>query len=458
MKKIVLVAVLAFVGVTGALSQYAVGQHETGISFGVFYSSLDAYGEWIPVSHGLYGWRPLGVMTGWRPYTVGRWVWSEYGWYWYSDEPWAWAAYHYGRWHYDDYYGWIWIPGYDWAPAWVEWRAGGDHIGWAPLGPYALFNIHVGITYDYGWATPGNYWCFTHARYFNNPRIDRYVYHASNNWRFIGRTRGSGTVRYDGKRIVTHGPEREFIERRTGLRLERAEIVNVSDRSQQQVRREGGRERVQVYRPDTGGRVAGRDLTRPERVREPERRIAIDVGKTDAGARMVERRDAIAPRPSDPYRERATERGSGPDRSAVPETRRNRGEDPRPGTRLELPLDVHDPIGSSTRQESSRRLAPDSRVERTSPPVRPAPEFQSPVPESRISRDAERRPGEREGSRRNPEPRADRNAPPERPAPSYRPPPPSPPRPQAREERRAPETRSNERAPRADERRSERVE
>ncbi len=404
MKKIVLVTALALTVVTIALGQYAVRPHTTDVSFGVFYSSLDAYGEWIPVSQGLYGWRPLRVMTGWRPYTFGRWVWTDDGWYWASDEPWAWAVYHYGRWHFDDYYGWIWIPGYDWAPAWVEWRVGGDYVGWAPLGPYAVFSVNFGIRYEYGWETPGNYWCFADARYMNSPHIDRYVYRHEHNWRFLRRTRESGTVWYSGGRILTRGPERELIERRTGRRLERAEIVNVSDRSQQQIRRDGGRESIQVYRPDTGGRVAGRNLTRPERVRETERPLSIDVRRTDAGSRMAEKREERTPRPTDQYRERAAERQSGLDRQPVPESRTNR--------------------------DGERR------------------------PETRNSRDTERRAAERGESRRNPEQRVERSAPVERPTPLYRAAP--RPSPQVREERRVPENRGNERQSRTDEKRNER--
>jgi hypothetical protein len=29
--------------------------------------------------------------------------------------------------------GWAWIPGLEWAPAWVTWRVDGTVVGWAPL-------------------------------------------------------------------------------------------------------------------------------------------------------------------------------------------------------------------------------------------------------------------------------------------------------------------------------------
>ena len=102
-----------------------------------FYSPLSPYGQWVDASR--YGrcWHPAKIVSGWRPYTTGYWEWTDCGWYWVSDEPWAWACYHYGYWAMDPEYGWIWVPGTDWAPAWVVWRESpdDDYIGWAPCGP-----------------------------------------------------------------------------------------------------------------------------------------------------------------------------------------------------------------------------------------------------------------------------------------------------------------------------------
>jgi len=81
---------------------------------------LNEHGEWIDIyPHGLV-WRPY-VTTDWRPYIYGHWVWSEWGWTWVSYEPFGWAVYHYGYWRYSPAWGWIWIPGYDWAPVLVQW-------------------------------------------------------------------------------------------------------------------------------------------------------------------------------------------------------------------------------------------------------------------------------------------------------------------------------------------------
>ena len=75
------------------------------------------------------------MANDWRPYRDGHWVWTDRGWYWDSNEPFGWATYHYGRWTRLRGTGWCWVPGRQWAPAWVSWRESSDHVGWAPLPP-----------------------------------------------------------------------------------------------------------------------------------------------------------------------------------------------------------------------------------------------------------------------------------------------------------------------------------
>jgi hypothetical protein len=43
--------------------------------------------------------------------------------------------YHYGTWVWESGYGWVWIPGTVWAPAWVTWCYGDSYVGWAPIPP-----------------------------------------------------------------------------------------------------------------------------------------------------------------------------------------------------------------------------------------------------------------------------------------------------------------------------------
>ena len=101
----------------------------------VFYEKLAPHGRWMEVKGYGYCWRPRVTTVGWRPYVDGCWVWSSLGWTWQSNEPFGWATYHYGRWMNLSRHGWVWVPGNEWAPAWVSWRQSRDHVGWAPLPP-----------------------------------------------------------------------------------------------------------------------------------------------------------------------------------------------------------------------------------------------------------------------------------------------------------------------------------
>ncbi|MER9582332.1 DUF6600 domain-containing protein [Mesorhizobium sp. M0276] len=108
---------------------------------------LSNYGGWRTSARFGDVWVPT-VRTEWRPYTEGHWVWTDDGWYWQSTEPFGDVVYHYGRWAYDPDFGWVWIAGDQWAPAWVVWRQGGNDVGWAPAPP------DVDVAFDDAW------WCF----------------------------------------------------------------------------------------------------------------------------------------------------------------------------------------------------------------------------------------------------------------------------------------------------------
>jgi hypothetical protein len=116
----------------------------------VFNEPLQNYGAWTQVDG--YGrvWVPR-VGYGWRPYYYGRWVLTDWGWTFQSDDPWGWAAYHYGRWNWGLGVGWYWIPGRTWGPAWVSWRYGGGYVSWAPMGPRGVV---FGVGHP-GWVAVG---------------------------------------------------------------------------------------------------------------------------------------------------------------------------------------------------------------------------------------------------------------------------------------------------------------
>jgi hypothetical protein len=200
----------------------------------------------------------------------GRWVWTDYGWYWLSDESFGWATYHYGRWQYDDYYGWIWIPDDVWGPAWVEWRYDDDYIGWAPLSPAARFDISFGMTFDAGWVAPIHYWNFVPCRSFTSARIVDYVQPVERTRRFFGNTRGVREIVSNGDRIVNRGVDVGFVERHTRSRIERTDVVTRSrGEGDRMVRSEQGA-RLEVYRPRIESTVREADR-RPAETRDMNR-------------------------------------------------------------------------------------------------------------------------------------------------------------------------------------------
>jgi hypothetical protein len=359
MKKLFAVLVLA-------AATWSVAPAQEAASFGTFYSSLGSQGDWIAVDGGTYAWHPAGVTQDWRPYTDGQWVWTDDGWYWQTDEPWGWATYHYGRWYHDDFYGWVWVPGYEWAPAWVEWRYGGNYVGWAPLGPYAVFSMGWGIHYRRYWATPSFYWSFVDCRYITTRGIHRYVYRADENARFIGRTRNAGSVRYDNGRIISRGPERDYVERSGNIRVERADLVDVRDRAQAGMGRTGERDRVSVYRPriDAGGRDAAG--LRPDNLRMDDRKVNLDTRGTDIrrGDAGNAQRDL---RKAEEFRNRSEGPRAGEGRapsSVQPSTPRSQG--PRTGYEGRVPRGERR-IDRMPDQPQRLSVPPSRRPERSAP-------------------------------------------------------------------------------------------
>src|SRR5438128_1960813 len=108
-------------------------------SVDVFYDQLAPYGVWVDdPSIGREAFIPDD--PNFVPYTRGHWAYTDLGTVWVSNEPFAWATSHYGRWWLSDALGrWEWIPDTQWAPSWVEWQGYGDYIGWVPMAPDFIY-------------------------------------------------------------------------------------------------------------------------------------------------------------------------------------------------------------------------------------------------------------------------------------------------------------------------------
>jgi hypothetical protein len=108
---------------------------------------LNENGTWFVEAGDGPAWTPSHVPAAWAPYRFGHWTWVEpWGWTWIDDMAWGFAPFHYGRWAYLNA-RWVWSPGaavphpvyapalvvFVGGPGWTP--AGGESIGWFPLGP-----------------------------------------------------------------------------------------------------------------------------------------------------------------------------------------------------------------------------------------------------------------------------------------------------------------------------------
>ena len=241
-----------------------------GVSFQVFYDELSPYGDWVKDARHGYIWLPA-VYDDFHPYgSNGHWVMTEYGNTWVSDFDWGWAPFHYGRWYFDDYYqSWAWIPGYDWAPAWVNWRTGGGYYGWAPMGPGVSISVRVNI--------PAFHWIFIpHARIYHSYPVQYYAPYNSR-VKIINKTKIiNNTVVYNNYNFYG-GPSRREVQQYT---RQAVPVYNIRT-SDAPGRMAVSRNEVRMYRPEME-QSRGRTVdARPSRV------LDADQAKTARSSRQV---------------------------------------------------------------------------------------------------------------------------------------------------------------------------
>lgn len=157
----VLVAgVLLLGGAQQTWSQPRISVHTT-------FADLDDYGEWYKLPKIGWVWAPYST-DDWRPFMYGHWAWTPDGWTWVSYEPFGWITCHYGYWYYDDDYGWLWVPGYEWSPARVRWVVTDYEVAWAPLPP-------PGRSIPPAFAPRAHvYWVVVPARHFTAHEVYRH--------------------------------------------------------------------------------------------------------------------------------------------------------------------------------------------------------------------------------------------------------------------------------------------
>src|SRR5438445_10455081 len=264
-------------------------EHRPTASYDTFYTQLDRYGDRRETSDYGYVWQPRQARSRtWRPYTDGHWVYTDVGCTWVSEEPCGWATYHYGRWTRLRNIGWVWVPGDEWAPAWVSWRKSNDYVGWAPLPPEARFDRGTGIHnwsdsyYDVG---PDQY-CFVETKQFGAPRLENALVPSERNVTIVNQTTNVTNITYNNTTIVNQGPSYDEIRTQTQqpierLRLEREVNININ---------------VGEPRPVVRGQAAvipaplitrSQAVERPRRVKETITNVVVDRGWENTGDRQA---------------------------------------------------------------------------------------------------------------------------------------------------------------------------
>ena len=244
------------------------------VSYADFYNGLAPYGQWIQEPQYGYMWAPA-VEGDFRPYyTNGKWVMTEMGNLWASEYPWGWAAFHYGRWTYDSYYGWLWIPGGSWAPAWVSWRAGDGVFGWAPLGPGAAAGHS-----DAKHKCPADWWVFLPQRYIYHDQYYRYWNGPASNSRHLKHTQMMTSTFDGGEAAYYTGPALAQVKQAVGNPVQ---VYRVRDSKSRNIRVHN--DEVKIFKP---GRISaslpgsGDDPYPPDVVVAPQP-LAEPGGVTDA--------------------------------------------------------------------------------------------------------------------------------------------------------------------------------
>jgi hypothetical protein len=216
----------------------------TDVSF--FYDQLAPYGSWSELSGYGWVWTPRNIATGWRPYTVGRWAYTDDGWTWVSDEEWGWATYHYGRWLFDQTAGWVWIPGTDWGPAWVDWRYSEGWVGWAPLPPQAGWSVGVGLSFG-NYDIPSFSYCFVEERRFADRNLGRFIALPARNVTLIGLTRRVTNYSFENGRVIDRGISVDRIEKVRGRSIRRYHIEDPGHTVSRRDQFKG--DRLELFRP-----------------------------------------------------------------------------------------------------------------------------------------------------------------------------------------------------------------
>jgi hypothetical protein len=259
------------------------------VSIDFFYNNLYG-GSWIEVGNYGYCWQPDVAVSdpSWRPYADGYWAYTDLGWTWVSYEDYGWATYHYGRWLRLADYGWIWVPGYEWGPAWVSWRFGGGYAGWAPLPPETEIVYEsrpltgqLDVEFDIGPAC----YNFVDVRYIGEPVLRSRIVDVNQNVTYINQTVNVTNITYKNKTVYNYGPDLNVVNQYSSrpiqkLKLERPANVDVATAA-----KSGGLTKVQ------GNALV---VAAPMKINKPAKQLAPPVVKTKVAEAKVDKGWSVA--------------------------------------------------------------------------------------------------------------------------------------------------------------------
>lgn len=340
------------------------------VSFQTFYDELAPYGTWVnDPSYGTV-WVP-NEGGDFRPYgSRGYWAMTEYGNTWMSEDPWGWACYHYGRWTYDPYYGWLWIPGYEWAPAWVSWRYGGGYCGWAPMGP----GVSVGMAFNY----PESWWIFIQPRYMYDRNCVHYWRGPSYNTTYIRQTTIINNYYVDNRTHVryNYGPRREVLQRDLGHPVQVYRVNRMSRPGAPVIERNS----VNIYRPmvNRGTQQSARPqnvVQAPRRIGAPQPANNMNAGRQPEFRQQMQRSEPVRQQPQPQMQRTEPVRQQPQPQMQRPEPVRQQ---PQPQMQRTEPM-RQQPQPQPQRPEPMRQQ-PQPQRQRPEPMRQPQPPMQRPEP------------------------------------------------------------------------------
>ena len=308
---------------------------QASVSISFFQDQLAPYGQWA-VSASLGDvWVP-SVPAGWGPYVNGEWVYTDYGWTWVASDPFD-VPFHYGTWAWDDRFGWVWVPGTVWAPAWVTWAVTDDYVGWAPLPPSFALSAsgYVGAPVV---VTETRY-VFVPTNRFVGVNVSSARVPQQQNTTIFRRTTKVTSFGVSNGIVRNSGPEPARIEKAVGRKVERASVERVktkpttlsaagaSTSARVQVAAPAEQRRSAIQARGAGGRPAAGPPSEKPGVQSREEPARQGAGRVPTARGETSRRESVAPRerpePGKGNPEARPERPEkGPEKEVSPEARR----------------------------------------------------------------------------------------------------------------------------------------